>query len=336
MNTLSDEEFEQIYGRKPVRRVKKKKIYWNRIIIALIILIGIIIGLVKLTALVVSKIRGDNTQNTNIVLNNTSSSKAEKDTSSEEEKDDTPAKYSNMDFTVCIDAGHGDYDGGTTDAAGTRYEKDDNLKIALEVQKYLEKYGVNVVMIRDDDSFLELDEKCEKANNAKADMYVSLHRNSYDGDISGVEVWVNNSEPAYDTKLAENILNNLAQVGISENRGVQYGYVGNPSVNYYINADTVMPSCLVELGFITEEIDNKLFDEHLTEYGQAVADGIVQTAIDVGLVDESGKRLMSDQLISPEKPVNNSDSSSAAVAMTEPMQTDTSNDVYNTQENEWY
>lgn len=56
MNTLSDEEFEQIYGRKPVRRVKKKKIYWNRIIIALIILIGIVTGLVKLTALVVSKI----------------------------------------------------------------------------------------------------------------------------------------------------------------------------------------------------------------------------------------------------------------------------------------
>lgn len=43
------------------------------------------------------------------------------------------------------------------------------------MQKYLEKYGVNVVMIRDDDSFLELDERCAKANNAKADMYVSLH-----------------------------------------------------------------------------------------------------------------------------------------------------------------
>lgn len=336
MNTLSDEEFEQIYGRKPVRRVKKKKIYWNRIIIALIILIGIITGLVKLTALVASKIRGDNTQNTNTVLNNTSSSRAEKDTSSEEKKDDTPAKYSNMDFTVCIDAGHGDYDGGTTDAAGTRYEKDDNLKIALEVQKYLEKYGVNVVMIRDDDSFLELDERCAKANNAKADMYVSLHRNSYDGDISGVEVWVNNSEPEYDTKLAQNILDDLEKVGISENRGVQYGYVGNSGVNYYINADTVMPSCLVELGFITEDIDNKLFDEHLTEYGQAIADGIVQTAIDVGLVDESGKRLMSEQLISPEKPVNNEDSSSAAEAMTKPMETDSSADVYNTQENEWY
>ena len=79
-------------------------------------------------------------------------------------------------------------------------------------------------------------------------MYVSLHRNSYDGDISGVEVWVNNSEPEYDTKLAQNILDDLEKVGISENRGVQYGYVGNSGVNYYINADTVMPSCLVELG----------------------------------------------------------------------------------------
>lgn len=175
MNTLSDEEFEQIYGRKPVRRVKKKKIYWNRIIIALIILIGIVTGLVKLTALVVSKIKGDDTQKTNKVLNNTSSVAVKEDASSAEDKKDEPAKYSNMDFTVCVDAGHGDYDGGTTDASGKRYEKDDNLKVALEVRKYLEKYGVNVVMIRDDDSFLELDERCAKANNAKADMYVSLH-----------------------------------------------------------------------------------------------------------------------------------------------------------------
>ena len=40
-------------------------------------------------------------------------------------------------------------------------------------------------------------------------------RNSYDGDISGVEVCVNNSEPEYDTKLAQNILDGLEKVGIS-------------------------------------------------------------------------------------------------------------------------
>ncbi len=339
MNTISDEEFERIYGRKPVRRVvRKKKIYWNRIIIALIIFAAVIFGIVQLIGIVVSKIKGDNTEKTNTTLKNTVSSQAVKDSSSEFEEvvAPKPPAYSDMDFTVCIDAGHGDFDGGTTDASGMRYEKDDNLKIALEVQKYLESFGVNVVMIREDDSFLELGERCEIANNSKADMFVSLHRNSYDGDISGVEVWVNNAEPQYDTKLAENILGKLDEVGISDDRGVQYGYVGNPYINYYVNVDTVMPSCLVELGFITEEIDNKLFDLHLTEYGEAIAEGIVQTAMDIGLVDESGKRLMSEELISPEKPVNRDDSSSSADNLTEPAVTDPSNDVYNTQENEWY
>ncbi len=54
------------------------------------------------------------------------------------------------------------------------------------------------------------------------------------------------------------------------------------------------------------------------------------------LLMKVAKRLMSEQLISPEKPVNNKDSSSVADAMTTPMETDSSADVYNTQENEWY
>lgn len=52
----------------------------------MIILIGIVTGLVKLTALVVSKIKGDDTQKTNKVLNNTSSVAVKEDTSSAEDK----------------------------------------------------------------------------------------------------------------------------------------------------------------------------------------------------------------------------------------------------------
>ena len=86
-------------------------------------------------------------------------------------------------------------------------------------------------------------------------------------------------------------------------------------------------------GFVDESYTLlSLFDD----VEQIEKDNRLQTAIDVGLVDESGKRLMSEQLISPEKPVNNKDSSSAVDAMTQPMQTDSSADVYNTQENEWY
>ncbi|MFR2195437.1 MAG: hypothetical protein ACLS5M_13170 [Ruminococcus sp.] len=52
----------------------------------MIILIGIVTGLVKLTALVVSKIKGDDTQKTNKVLNNTSSVAVKEDASSAEDK----------------------------------------------------------------------------------------------------------------------------------------------------------------------------------------------------------------------------------------------------------
>ena len=54
------------------------------------------------------------------------------------------------------------------------------------------------------------------------------------------------------------------------------------------------------------------------------------------LLMKVAKDLCLNSLYSPEKPVNNKDSSSAVDAMTQPMQTNSSADVYNTQENEWY
>ena len=38
-----------------------------------------------------------------------------------------------------------------------------------------------------------------------------------------------------------------------------------------------MPSCLVELGFISNEEDNKLFDENIESYAEAIAKGIIET-----------------------------------------------------------
>ena len=38
-----------------------------------------------------------------------------------------------------------------------------------------------------------------------------------------------------------------------------------------------MPSCLIELGFITDERDNQLLDSHKKEYAKAIADGVIQT-----------------------------------------------------------
>lgn len=300
MANISDEEFKRLYGRPPVRNARKKrKIYWNRIIIAAVIFILIIFGIFQMIKSIISHFKKDD----NIPAAALTGSVSESDTHSTAE---AQVKASELQFKVCIDPGHGNTDGGTANTDNTRLEKDDNLKIALLVRKYLEEYGATVVMTRSDDTFVELEERCSIANDAKADMYVSLHRNSYDGDIRGVEIWVHNKEPKEDTVLAQNIMSRLSEAGISENRGVQYGYVGIPGDNYYVNADTKMPSCLVELGFITDETDNRLFDKNIDAYAKAVAEGIIQSAKDLGVIDDDGTRLLNQQLISKDKEYDSS------------------------------
>lgn len=326
---MTEKEFKEIYGRPPVRKtVKKEKIYWNRIIITLLIFVGIICGIVQAVKGISAKAESKHKEESSSVAESVA---AVEETSSKNED----SKYQNIQMTVCVDAGHGDFDSGTANADGTRLEKDDNLAVSLLVEKYLKSYGVNVIMTRNNDTFLDLDERCEIANNQKADLLVCLHRNSYEGVIQGVEIWVHNSEPKEDTALAENIMLELEKAGISENRGVQYGYVGNPYINYYINADTVMPSCLVELGFLTDEEDNRLFDQNIDKYAEAIADGVVETGIQLGVIDKDGNRLIEGQLISEEKPINRSDESDMSDSGQDSYYTDESMDVYNQQENEY-
>lgn len=187
----------------------------------------------------------------------------------------------NNDFTVCIDAGHGgEEDPGALSNDETRYESNDNLAVALKVQEYLEQSGVTVIMTRTDNMFVELYDRADIANTANVDLFVSLHRNSAE-EGNGVEIWVNYQMNEDDITLATNILDGLDEVGVSANRGVQYGYQGydvSAKINYAVNDATEMPSCLVELGFITNDTDNKLFDENLDSYAKSIADGIIKSA----------------------------------------------------------
>ncbi|MBQ3045109.1 MAG: N-acetylmuramoyl-L-alanine amidase [Clostridia bacterium] len=172
---------------------------------------------------------------------------------------------------VVIDAGHGGDDVGAQ--YNGRYEKDDNLAVALLVAEKLEEKGVEVAMTRDDDTFISLEKRCKIANRRQAELFVSLHRNSADG-AKGVEIWVSDDSPVKDIELAENILKNLDEAGISQNRGVKAGYARGDG-NYYVNSHSNMPSCLVELGFINSEEDNSLFDKNLDAYAQAIADAVI-------------------------------------------------------------
>lgn len=83
-------------------------------------------------------------------------------------------------FTVVIDAGHGGKDTGAIDN-GVK-EKDINLSVALDLAEKLRKNmkNVNVVLTRDNDTFISLQQRADKANNAKADLFISIHTNSVD------------------------------------------------------------------------------------------------------------------------------------------------------------
>lgn len=183
------------------------------------------------------------------------------------------------EISVCIDAGHGAHDSGAV--YGTRAEKDDNLRLALSVREKLEAKNIKVYMTREDDTFLSLDERCRVANKKKCTLFVALHRNSAESG-NGVEMWIQSTPTDTDWALAENMLNALSDAGISKARGVKTGYAKNADGNYYVNAHTDMPSCLAEIGFVTSEQDNELFDKNLDAYAAAIADGIEKTLRDMG------------------------------------------------------
>lgn len=187
-----------------------------------------------------------------------------------------PAFDADGHLRVCIDPGHGGSDPGATDISGDRLEKEDCLAAALAVQAALqESYPqIEVLLTRADDSYPELETRCTLANDFRADLFVSIHRNSAEGSAKGVEVWIPAGQPALDKKLARAVLDGLSDVGISGDRGVKSGTAGNPNGNYYVLGNTDMPGCLIELGFMTSPEDNDLLDAHLDAYGQAIADAV--------------------------------------------------------------
>lgn len=168
---------------------------------------------------------------------------------------------------ICIDPGHGGVQPGAVN--GSRKEKDDVLKMALAVQKLLAKQGVKVVMTRTSDKDVEIMDRCAIANNADADYFISIHRNS--GGGTGHEAWVLSSATSATTAKAKTIVDNICKVD-GKNRGVKKGAVSYS--DYGVNKYSNMPSCLLELGFIDSSADNKSFDKHFDAFALAIAKGL--------------------------------------------------------------
>ena len=180
--------------------------------------------------------------------------------------------------TVCLDAGHGADDAGAISADGVRIEKNDNLRLTLKVRDLLEERGVKVVLTREDDSDITLKERCKLANKKRCDLFVSLHRNSAVSG-SGFEAWIAKEPKGNEEELAKKLVKALFDISELPDRGVKRGYRNSSGNNYYVNSNTNMPSILLEVGFVTNEADNKSFDENLGKNAEAIADIIYESLL---------------------------------------------------------
>src|SRR5437879_1320475 len=119
---------------------------------------------------------------------------------------------------IVIDAGHGGHDTGTIGPTGLM-EKDLCLDVALRLGKIIEQRlpGADVVYTRSDDSFIPLEERTNMANQAKADLFISIHANSSrDSDARGIETYYLNlkgSDEAMEVTARENA---TAQGGVHD------------------------------------------------------------------------------------------------------------------------
>ncbi|HET9551963.1 MAG TPA: N-acetylmuramoyl-L-alanine amidase [Anaeromyxobacteraceae bacterium] len=104
---------------------------------------------------------------------------------------------------VVVDAGHGGHDPGAIGPSRVR-EKDVTLAMAKKLAKRLKADGFEVVLTRDDDRYLALEERTAIANTRKGDLFVSIHANANPRrSLDGVETWVLNvADDRYAKRLA--------------------------------------------------------------------------------------------------------------------------------------
>ncbi len=181
---------------------------------------------------------------------------------------------------IVIDPGHGGNDSGAIGPTGVM-EKTVTLRIGNEVARLLQNQGATVYMTRTTDTEVspkgadasdieELQARCDVANNHKADVFVSIHMDSFsDGAARGTTGYYYSLGSKRSRDLADKIRSNVIDQLGTQSRGTQ-------SCNFYVVKHTDMPATLVEVAFISNQTEEKLVDseEGVKKAAQGIADGI--------------------------------------------------------------
>ena len=175
-------------------------------------------------------------------------------------------------ITVMLDVGHGGYDGGAVGEHEGLYaeEADCNLALAKALQKELESMGVTVVLNRDKDETLTLDERISMLKNLKPDLCIAIHQNSIGGypNISGLGVY-------YFTPYSQRISNLIYQANQEDT--IYKKFLLGWHV-YFMARESTCPIVLMENGYVTSPYDaaNMLDPVAVETKAKAMARGIAR------------------------------------------------------------
>lgn len=180
--------------------------------------------------------------------------------------------------TVMIDVGHGGGDLGARAHMPYCEEKKICLLTARLVKQYLDQLGYHVVMTRNTDNFIPLAKRVELAQQAQANIFVSIHFNACRSpEADGIEVFFFDSKEEKaranaSRKLADSILTRLIRRTSATSRGIKKGN------HLYVIRETNMPAVLVEGGFISNPEERVLLKtrDYQEKIARGIADGIDQ------------------------------------------------------------
>ena len=231
----------------------------------------------------------------------------------------TPMYYDTRKIVV-LDAGHGGYDPGASGylmteeekaaylvalespdsliasmetGSGDRIdEKDVALIVTKKIKKNLEDNGIEVILTREGDTYPTLDSRPELANTEGAVIFVSIHLNSTVSPVTGakgIEIYYstqnNDDEIGITSKeLAEEILDCVIDSTDAYSRGVKSG-------NLLVNRKCLMPSALIEIGFMNNPVELELMidEEYQDKLAAGIARGIISMHDKVEIPKEKEK-----------------------------------------------
>ncbi|HVO59944.1 MAG TPA: N-acetylmuramoyl-L-alanine amidase [Terriglobales bacterium] len=219
-------------------------------------------------------------------------------------KDDQQLRAKVPHLRIVVDPGHGGWDLGTVGRQGV-VEKDLVLEIAQRLGKLLEsRLGCEILFTRTEDAYVPLEERAEIANDAQADLFVSVHANNSDyPSARGVETYYTNvSAPANSLEIekrenatAMTVMTTTAlspdarkertlqsrQLAASVERAL-YGTLSskNPGVRdrgikeagFVVLTGTTMPAILAEISFVSSPADERNLQS--TTYRQQIAEAL--------------------------------------------------------------